>query len=329
MMKKSIRYVIYSLFIMQLTGCKVDFNPNAEWKDIPVVYCLLDQDDDTTWVRVQKCYLGEDNLNAYMQISDSINYPEGAIQVKMLQKSNGVVSREFDFEYTLRHDKLPGQFASVEQPLYACRTKGQLVDDADYELLVIKGSDTIARSTTNLIYGDYHLYEPNPAFSHEFKFRTGICNVEWASLNNARLYQPVVRFFYKSWGDTLFVDIPCVSKLVQRNQERFSIQIQQNTYMNDLKTALQSDTSRKKFVDFVEIFINACTEDLNAYMASQYSGTSVTQNQQIYSNIQGGLGIFSARRLHLSTMVPCDSTTGTASNMSYRDLIRSLDVGFE
>ena len=45
-----------------LSACEVEFSPNAEWREIPVVYCVLDQDDDTTFVRVERCFLGEGNI---------------------------------------------------------------------------------------------------------------------------------------------------------------------------------------------------------------------------------------------------------------------------
>lgn len=328
-MKRYIQFLTSVFVILQLSSCKVDFNPNAPWQDTPVVYCLLDQDEDTTWARVQRCFLGEDNLYHYTQISDSINYPEGSIQVKMIERISGVQTQEFDFEYRIVYGKQSGQFSSEAQPMYACRTKGRLHDNAVYELLVIKGSDTLARAWSGIIYGDFHLFSPNSSFANDFRFRTGICKVEWKGMDNARLYQPVVRFYYRSHGDTLHVDVPCVTKLVQRPQDRFDINIQQSVYMNNLKALLQPDTSKKKFVDFVDITILACTEDLNAYMNSQNTGTSISQNSQIYTNIRGGVGVFAARRTHLTTQVPCDSSTGTPSNPSYRDMIRALDVGFD
>ena len=73
--------VILLLSALSFSACKVDFSPNAEWKEIPVVYCILDQDDDTTWVRVQRCYLGEGNLYQYGSCYDSINYPQGSLRV--------------------------------------------------------------------------------------------------------------------------------------------------------------------------------------------------------------------------------------------------------
>ncbi len=45
-----------------LASCEVDFSPNASWREIPVVYCVLDQDDDTSYVRVERCFLGEGSI---------------------------------------------------------------------------------------------------------------------------------------------------------------------------------------------------------------------------------------------------------------------------
>ena len=60
-----------AVFAMFAVSCDNDFNPNAEWKETMVVYGLLDQDQDTTWVRVQKCYLGEGDMIAMSSIMDS------------------------------------------------------------------------------------------------------------------------------------------------------------------------------------------------------------------------------------------------------------------
>ena len=71
------------LAALLFSACKVDFSPNAQWKELPVVYCILDQDDDTTWVRVQRCYLGQGNLYQYGSNYDSVNYPQGQLTVFM------------------------------------------------------------------------------------------------------------------------------------------------------------------------------------------------------------------------------------------------------
>ena len=57
-MKHFFRYLlVVFLFPFIFTSCEVEFDPNEEWKAVTVVYGVLDQDDDTTFVRVQKGFL--------------------------------------------------------------------------------------------------------------------------------------------------------------------------------------------------------------------------------------------------------------------------------
>ncbi|MBR5027718.1 MAG: hypothetical protein IKX51_00720, partial [Bacteroidales bacterium] len=71
------------IFGVFFTACDNEFSPNAEWKETMVVYSLLDQDEDTTWVRVQKCFLGEGDMLAMTSIMDSSNYSEGDLRVQI------------------------------------------------------------------------------------------------------------------------------------------------------------------------------------------------------------------------------------------------------
>ena len=110
---------LFSLSLLPLltVSCEVEFSPNAEWKEIPVVYCLLDQDDDTTWARVERCYLGDGSIYDYGSISDSINYPLGSIEVKLLRIYNGETVAEYTFRDTTVN-RQSGNFANMAQPMY-------------------------------------------------------------------------------------------------------------------------------------------------------------------------------------------------------------------
>ena len=106
-----------------LTSCKVDFSPNAPWRDVPDVYCVIDPEEDTVWARVQRCYLGEDNLYNYASIADSNYYAPDAISVHLLawkgervngssiQATDRLVGR-WQFQYTERNGKPEGRFPS-------------------------------------------------------------------------------------------------------------------------------------------------------------------------------------------------------------------------
>jgi hypothetical protein len=62
-------------FIILLISCETDFETNAEWKDITVVYGLLDQRDSVQYIKINKAFLGEGDALMFAKENDSINYP--------------------------------------------------------------------------------------------------------------------------------------------------------------------------------------------------------------------------------------------------------------
>ena len=145
------RRILYFFPIVFLfTACEVEFSPNAEWKNIPAVYCLLDQDDDTTWVRVQRCYLTNGNIYEYGQVSDSINYPQGTVSVSLLAYTDGVLKDSMAFNYVERNID-SGLFAHRAQPLYWYETRSRLKEDYEYVLTVRNVADNTVLATTDHI----------------------------------------------------------------------------------------------------------------------------------------------------------------------------------
>ena len=134
--------------LMLLSACEVEFSPNAQWKEVPVVYCVLDQDDDTTWIRVEKCFLGEDNLYMYSSESDSFNYPQGSIAVSLLEYRDGALRNTIDAQYTLR-PREEGNFAAGQQPVYF--TTAHLDERNMYQLEVRRTADQSILATTEPI----------------------------------------------------------------------------------------------------------------------------------------------------------------------------------
>ncbi len=340
-----------ALISLLLTACKVEFSPNAEWREIPVVYGVLDQDDDTTYIRVQKCFLGEGNNHDYAQIFDSINYPEGSIEVKMLEwpavvtrdsllvidPSASVPNKEFLFDYHLLGDKPEGEFYAPYQPVYICRTAGQLDPKYVYQLLVIKtdSGDTIARAQTYLVGYGLRFIQPS---NLGFNFTNHKCEIKWYTATRGRLYQPRVRFYYNdfvvtdhgTWLDTLitphYIDVDgdvLKKNLTDVDAVRF---LSESVYFNTIRDSIPTNeyTVNKIPIDTVDIFIRVCTEDLAAYLFSHQDNGSINQDRVTYTNVEGGLGVFAARRTHFYGRFRAPS----APTSAYVKNLKSLGVGF-
>jgi len=370
-------------FLALLVSCKVDFSPNAEWKDVPVVWCILDQYDDTTWVRVQRCYVGSDNLYNYTQNSDSIYYPKDDITVS-LEKWNATAGQDNvltvsgDEPVSIRvldckilDNKDTGLFASGPQPVYytstwetSTRKWLEPVYGNNYYMykLVVrnnKSGEIIATATTQLVGGmiadglEPRLLErPNPEVPayRMFQFANGECVIEWKPFVAARLYQPKIRFYYyhgyydgnneyridRSKKYHVDVDAPSVSQT--GNPRSISSRLGESYFLASVKDAILTvgDSEPKGFCDTVDIMLNICNEDLNAYIKSTAPSNTIVQDRVFYTNINdgNGVGIFAARRTPhilsddskiLMFTLASDPQTGPGT---YHDKLKKLNVGF-
>lgn len=360
-MKRLITKQILPLLSLLLlfVSCKVEFSPNAEWKEIPAVYCVLDQDDDTTCVRVQRCYLGQGSAYDYTTVYDSVNYPEGSITVRleewnakkdadsMLHAVGSAPRKVYDFAYQLGNDKDSGLFSYPGQPVYVCRTQGQLDSTCLYRLVVLKNAtgDTLATATTQLLWGNMKLTRPNNSTKFDFS-GTGnkVCQFSFSALQGGRRYQPMVRFYYRNYYlqdngtggyDTIRtphsvdVDAGYMKSSMRSSEEKY--EYSQGAFLSAIAAAVQGDPRSKFVVDTVDIYMRVCNEDLSLYLYShELNGSGITQSDYTYTNIKNGdtslsaVGIFAARRTHIMFTVQSPG----AANSAYKKALDSLHVGF-
>lgn len=326
-------FLFFTSSIMIFSACEVEFSPNAPWKEVPVVYCVLDQDDDTSWVRVEKCFLGEDSMYVYGGISDSLNYPKDSIRVRLLAYQGGLCVDTHEFQYTLRdHDD--GSFARLGQPVYY--NTATLQEDRMYKLEVLKASNGVLLASTDpisLIRQTTPVLIRKPANNDIFGFyerngHTPVCRIEWNVLENARLYQPVVRFYFAEQGDTHYVDLKCATVAAGNASNILSTYYSRDAFLAELYSQLHTDTNSKQYLKTVDIYLTACDEDLNAYLSSINSGNGLEQGREVYSNIHGGLGVFAARRMHLYKNLRADSAIIVGSSHGLVYYLDSLNIGF-
>ena len=79
-------YLLLSVFAMLFfTACETDFDVNAQWEEITIIYGLLDASDDNSLqkIKISKAFLGELDAYEMAQYSDSINYGIDELDVKV------------------------------------------------------------------------------------------------------------------------------------------------------------------------------------------------------------------------------------------------------
>lgn len=303
------------LFIILLfSSCEDDIDLTAPYKEITVVYGLLNRNDTTHYIRIQKAFLGDGNALVYSGVADSTYYPPTLDAYILEYNSSGTKIDSLHLERTVNEFvKDSGLFASDNNVLY----KGTKILSASstYKLVIIKPNGDTTTGTTSLCT-NIAMRQPPPMFAN-FESNSGPNEPEetysWAADPNAYFYQLSMFFNYEEWvGDDSLNPVP--KKVVRHfavfkpqpenacdpNMECFSVNRLQ--FYSILLWNIPEDPAgtppsqiRHRRALSVDVKVGVGAEDLYYYIKFNAPSLSYIQKVSTYTNLENGLGIFSSR----------------------------------
>ncbi|NSW45650.1 MAG: hypothetical protein HPY79_07540 [Bacteroidales bacterium] len=299
----SIRYIRPSLkiffFILLLPfifyQCNNDLDIFDRWKDNTIVYGLLNANDSIQIIRVSKSFLGEGNAYQMAQIADSIYYQKPII-VKLEEWINGNLNRTINLQKDSSIARDSGIFAYQKNYYFATNTP--LNTDATYKLNILI-DEKIVNAETKMI-GNFSLQNVPPQISFTstyFKF-----NIKTPA--NARLIQPVLRFFYYELTSTdttkHYIDIKLNTFTTNTiyGDEIINIEYPSISFYEAVKNNIKSNNQVIKRIpaqSSIQIITYAGSNDLYAYMQVSAPSTSLSMDKPSFSNINNGIGLFTSR----------------------------------
>jgi hypothetical protein len=124
------------LFNFILLSCDTSLNVNADYKNIPVVFSLLDKNDTIQYVKLNKAFLGNTSVSEMAQVSDSLNYNEASVRIIKYYNNNVVGTYVFDRTDTIPKDE--GYFANDNNIIYVYKGNiiGENENSADYKFVL-------------------------------------------------------------------------------------------------------------------------------------------------------------------------------------------------
>lgn len=296
------KIILAALCAAALVGCKNDLDVTADYKDITLVFGLLNQNDTAHYIKINKAYLGEGNAFMMAEVADSVNYQAADLDVVIEEYGNGILTNTFVLERTVNEiQKDTGLFAADANILYKLRAT--LNPQRKYKLVIAnhKTNDTIT-AETDLIAG---LTIQNPAINstinvipvNSFPF-----TVKFKSAAHAMVYSLSIRFnYYDDNGSTLvqhYVDwnFPNVKSTNANGGEDVLIPIDGDGLFRRLDEQLQAPpvgTVRRS--GKLEFTFYAGGEQLSTYLDVNGPSGTLQQEKPEYTNVTNGLGIFSSR----------------------------------
>ncbi len=329
------RQVLWPLCsLLFFSSCKNELKVNAPYKEIPSIYAILNPTETEQMIRINKVFLGEGDANKMAKVSDSVNYAENELEVKLerfldgkkVQASafrlNGADSTDIIFTERMIETQ-PGSF-STSQRVYVTRHK--LFETGEYHLTVTnRNTGNIFRAkATSLKPVDLSLFKPlsdlpnypypgnssndayidysqvNPKPPYEIRYLT----------NTAYTYQLIIRFHIndslQGRASEILVDYNAGTKTI-RDAQRLNgagVSFVSHTFTGGgIFTTLGSDMAKRKNdiigrrVNYLEYIIYSSTLEYSDYMDYIKPSLSINQNKPLYSNFEdaAALGVFTFR----------------------------------
>ena len=285
-------------------GCSNDVDVIAPYKEIPLVYCILDQDDSIHYVRLQRSFIGEGNAWNMAEESDSIYYKNAEVVLERWSE------REYSDKVELNKYsgiiKDTGAFANQPHILYS--TNSTLNTWSEYKLNIFIPEIDMKLSSSTFLVGKLRLTKPGynqPSLSFADIDKTW--EIEWQSAVNARIYFLQIRFNYlevvgrdTTSKEALWTIAHYTSENTKGDETMETLIVKKQFYQFLSSKITPAEDGIKRIVrkKALDIIFTIGGEELYTYLQVHDSEHNPMTQKPVYTNIVNGIGIFSARTTH-------------------------------
>lgn len=305
------RIIFFLLIIITAVGCNTDFSVNGEYEETPIVHMLLDPNDQFHFLKVNKTFLGDGNANTFAAVADSSYF--NIVEATIEEVVGGSVNRDWTLYDTVIDNKTPGVFYYPEQKLYCF--EADLNDDGlnsqdkqnkIYRINIkINNGKHVVTGQTSLVR-DVGISFPSQNQQLGFAesdvptngYRTQSISF---SKGTGAIFNGKIKFDYRETTSSGTETKSILWNLGSLNEEDITVSTPSFSANGELfyelirnRVPVDGNVTRRTPYAF-ELLITAGSEDLRTYMLVNEPTSSLAQNKPTFTNVSGGLGIFSAR----------------------------------
>jgi hypothetical protein len=303
------------LLIPALFSCNKELNVNADWKDVTVVYGLLDQTDDTTFIKITKAFLGEGDALVFSKEADSSNYPD-KLEVRLDEYADTALIQSFACDTITIHNKEKGDslFYYPDQLMYY--TTAKLDQKFTYKLFIRnKNTGKVISAQTALVH-DFSIIKPQAIAS----FPAGkMFEVNWTPAKKGKRYQLLIKFFYtetlisspsntqmKSLDWIVFNNIKAID---DQSTYPFDLYFPGDAFYSFVGSKIDTSSLVTRVAHHCYFIFTVAASELNTYMEVTEPSLSLVQEKPAYTNVVNGIGLFSSRYIKSSDSLDISQLT--------------------
>lgn len=288
---KSLLIVLCAALVALFFSCSKDFNSNADYKDVTIVYGILNVEETTHYLKIYRGFLTAGDAAEVAQCYDSLYYFD-KIEVEVEEYVNERKTNTWQLDTTTQIPMNSGDFASPKQLLY---TFTQTLNPEATYLLRITNKETgrVVTAQTN-VTGSF-LIDPHMARYQNIVY-DGSYNFNFYAADNAVSYEVFQNFYYIERNKTTHEE---VVKCIRRHVNSYAITTTTMAYSpSALLDRIVADVQPNDQVDRY-ISVDSCmqfevwayNEPLHYYVQSTTSTSSVVMDKLVYTNVEAEDGL--------------------------------------
>jgi hypothetical protein len=306
---------ILAASLLVLMSCKNDLDLLTDYHSTMVVYGILDPSDTATYIKIGRTFAGEGNAYEMAKQFDSLNYKGGLI-VTLERIKYGSVQQMIPLYLDSAKKEEPGLFSYPKQYLY--KTTGPIMQDGStYRLKVVNTSSGETVTATTPVVQQLQMVAPGPAAATiEFADTITPFVMHWKTAKHGKLYQPMIRFNY---DEHLVMDPSQVKHMHLDWRLRSSLSLGTDGGQDDqviipiddfyrfLSSSLSPNSTLHRKVISLDLMLYIGADELNTYMEVSQANQETFNEDIFYSNVEGGVGLFSSRYTYYDLQRTLDS----------------------
>lgn len=293
--------LLISFLFIAAQGCNNNLNIVAPFKNIPVVYGLMDQYDSIHYVRIQRIFGGGGDALASAQSYDSLYFPYKNITAVVDDYNNGVLQQTFVLDTTTLIPMEPGIFSYPKMMLYYFKAGLNTSDKYVLRIKNLKSNDSVSASTTLLSYVPISgLTAPFMPVSWN---NLSPSTISWEAQPGSYIFQLSVLFTYtetnKANNDSTIHTIswdffPLNTFGGAQLQYQYLTQDFMHFLADNIPVPPDTLITRRAH-DTVSFVFTSGSLDLYSYWQAEQPTYTPDQEHPTYTNIKNAVGVFTSK----------------------------------
>lgn len=301
---------IPALALLCCFSCTTDFDLEGDFEDLPVIYAFINRQDTAHYVRVERSFLtGGADATQLAQDPEKIYYPSAKVELEKV----GTTTQKFTLSRVdgnkEGYPRMDGPFAKV--PNYLYKIKANLLNLKGGETLrvVVTPSENRGKvsAETTVLTDLQSLDRPASPVTMVDYSRSII--FAWNAPTSARLFDLRLRIHYResTTGNNFenkTLDWTVIKDLERTDDElRVAHTITGQQFYTFLAGNIDGTVNRRRIFDGFDVLVTAGGKEMSDLLRISRANLGITSSQVTpqYSNVTGGVGVFSSRATLLRT----------------------------